>query len=151
MNLLKRFFCVLCFFLVNGLAIAQNAVGDSTAHYLLIKHIEAWSIHDAEAIDDVFNKNAVYEDVAYGAVIHGREEIKAFLRDTFNEIPDFTIKIVSWFSCGDRLSCEWVMSGTAAEDSSDISSAGKKLSVRGTSVAKIKDGKFELWRDYYDK
>lgn len=108
-------------------------------------------MHNAEAIDDVFNENAVYEDVAYSAVMRGREEIKAFLKDTFNEIPGFTVKLVSWFSCCDRLSCEWVMSGTVTEDSSYISDAGNKFSVRVSSTAKIKYGKFELWRDYYNK
>jgi steroid delta-isomerase-like uncharacterized protein len=151
MNLAKRFFCVLFLFFVASTASAQNAVADTTARYLLFSQINAWTMHNADAIDDIFNKNAVYEDVAYGAVMHGKYEIKNFLRETFNDIPDFTVKIVNWFSCGNKLSCELIMSGTLTKDTPDTSATGKPFSVRGTSVATIKDGKFERWTDYYDK
>jgi steroid delta-isomerase-like uncharacterized protein len=140
---------LLFFFCVS--AAAQTQTKDTTARYLLFKHINAWSMHDAEAIDDVFNENAVYEDVAYGTKNHGQEEIKNFFNETFKDIPDFKVTLISWFACGNRLSCEWVMAGTLIGDSTDVSAEGKSFSVRGASVAIIKDGKFELWRDYYDK
>jgi len=108
-------------------------------------------MHDTETIDDIFNENAVYKDIAYEAEMHGREEIKAFLRETFQDTPDFTVKVVNWFSCGNMLTCEWVMLGTPTKDSPDTPATGKTYSVRGASVATIKDGKFERWTDYYDK
>lgn len=107
-------------------------------------------MHDAEAIDDAFNENAVYEDVAAGTVRHGVDDIKTGLRVTFNAVPDFKVKLTTWFSAGNMLFCEWVMSGTQTGDYPEIPATGKSFSVKGASIASIKDGKFEQWTDYYD-
>lgn len=151
MHLIKGFYCLLFMFILPVSTKAQIPDADSAAYHLLVRHINAWSMHNAEAVNDIFNEDGIYEDVAYDVKNHGIEEIKTFLRETFKEIPDFRVELISWFSCGYRLSCEWVMSGTLSEDSADQETAGKSFSVRGTSVARIKDGKFERWTDYYDK
>ncbi len=124
----KRFYCMLYLLIFPIAAAAQITTEDTTVQHLLSGHINAWMMHNPETIEDVFNKDTVYEDIS-----------------------DFSVKHVGWFSCGNRLSCEWIMTGTLIKDSPDKLSTGKSLSVRGTSVAIIKDGKFEHGTDYHHK
>ena len=79
-------------------AIAQNSQVDTTAKYLMLKHINAWSTHNADIIDEVFAENGIYEDVAFGTVSHGREEIKNALKENLAAVPDFKIELIDWFN-----------------------------------------------------
>jgi steroid delta-isomerase-like uncharacterized protein len=133
-----------------GTAAAQDSEADTTVERLLIRHTDAWSLHKADAIDNVFTKDGIYEDVAAGVVMHGREEIKTLLRGTFAAVPDFKVNIIRWFSVKNMLACEWIMSGTQTGDFTEIPATGKSFSVRGASVALVENGKFKRWTDYYD-
>ncbi len=154
MKSVKRFFTLLnlffILFLFLGSAAAQNSRVDKTAEYLLLKHIDAWSKHNVDLIDTVFAENGIYEDVAFEIVSHGREEIKNGLKENFAAVPDFKIELTDWFSSGNKLACQWIMSGTQTGDYLGLPATGKSFSVRGASIAVIKDGKFERWTDYYD-
>ena len=138
------------FLLLNIPVLAQNSQVDTTAKYLLLKHINAWSKHNVDIIDEVFAENGIYEDVAAGTVAHGREEIKNGLKENFIAVPDFKIELIDWFSSGNKLACQWIMSGTQTGDYPGLPATGKSFSVRGASIAVIKDGKFKRWTDYYD-
>jgi steroid delta-isomerase-like uncharacterized protein len=141
----------ICIFLLLSIpAFAQNAQIDTTTEYLLHMHTKAWSTHNIDIIDDVFAENGIYEDVAFGTVNQGREEIKNSLKENFVAIPDFKVELIDWFSSNNMLACQWIMSGTQTGDYPDLPATGKSFSVRGASIAIIKDGKFERWTDYYD-
>ena len=154
MKSFKHFFTLLnlffILFLFIGSADAQNSQVDSTAEYLLLKHIDVWSTHNVDLIDDVFAENGIYEDVPFKTVSHGREEIKNGLKENFVAVPDFKVELIDWFSSKNMLACQWIMSGTQTGDYPDLPATGKSFSVRGASIALIKDGKFERWTDYYD-
>jgi steroid delta-isomerase-like uncharacterized protein len=143
-----RLICVLLLFI--GTAVAQNPQVDTTAEHLLHLHANAWSLHNADAVDDVFTEDGVYEDVAAGVMKHGRDEIKTLLKETFAAVPDFKVKITRWFSSKDMLACQWIISGTQTGDFTEIPATGKSFSVRGASVALMQNGKFKRWTDYYD-
>jgi len=141
---------IFIFLLLNISVLAQNSQIDTTTEYLLRMHIDAWSTHNVDIIDDVFAENGIYEDVAFGTVSHGREEIKNGLTENFVAVPNFKIELIDWFSSKDMLACQWIMSGTQTGDYPGLPATGKSFSVRGASIALIKDGKFERWTDYYD-
>jgi steroid delta-isomerase-like uncharacterized protein len=141
----------ICIFLLLKVPVfAQNSQIDTTTEYLLRMHINAWSRHNVDIIDDVFAENGIYEDMAFRTVNHGREEIKNGLKENFVAVPDFKIELIDWFSSKNMLACQWIMSGTQTGDYPDLPATGKSFSVRGASIALIKDGKFERWTDYYD-
>ena len=154
MQLFTRFFTLFILFfslfLFVGSTVAQNSQIDSTAEYLLLKHISAWSTHNVDLIDEVFSENGIYEDVPFETVAHGREEIKNGLKENFAAVPDFKIELIDWFSSKNMLACQWIMSGTQTGDYPGLPATGKSFSVRCASIAIIKDGKFERWTDYYD-
>ena len=154
MQLCERFFILInlfyILFLFVGSAVAQNSQVDTTAEYLLLNHTKAWSTHNVDIIDEIFAENGIYEDVAAGTIAHGREEIKNGLKENFVAVPDFKVELIDWFSSKNMLASQWIMSGTQTGDYPGLPATGKSFSVRGASIAIIKDGKFERWTDYYD-
>ncbi len=117
---------------------------------LVKKHVDAWTQHNFDAIDDLFAKDGIYEDIAAGESWQGRDKIKNLMKSTLKAIPNFNIKINNWFSAKDKVSCEWVMSGTQTGDFPDLPANGKSFSVHGSSVVLLGDGKIRRWTDYYD-
>ena len=134
------------------IACAADTSADSAseADALARKLCDAWSSHDARVVDEVFAEQGVYEDVAAGRTIEGRQAIKGFLNQNFAAIPDFKVDVTKIFSTGGMVACEWVMSGTQTGDFPGLPATGKSFTVRGASIAKVQDGTIVHWTDYYD-
>jgi uncharacterized protein (TIGR02246 family) len=47
----------------------------------------AWSSHDTEKLLSLFTDDCVYEDVTFGAINHGKEELRAFADGDFARTP----------------------------------------------------------------
>jgi steroid delta-isomerase-like uncharacterized protein len=92
----------------------------------------AWSSHDAEKIASFFTEDCIFEDVCSGDSYSGQEALKKQANAVFTAIPDLQLKIVSLFSEGDWLGCEWIETG---------SKDGKRFSVRGVSIVELEKGK----------
>ena len=148
LSVMISFFAFILFFIAGSAEGQQNEEVD--AGNLVMAHANAWNMHSVDAIDDLFNEDGIYEDAAAGESWHGRNEIKNLIKSTLKAIPDFNVRITSWFSAKDKISCEWVMSGTQTGDFPDLPASGKSFSVRGSSVVLIEDGKIKHWTDYYD-
>ena len=61
---------------------------------------------------------------------------------------EFTLK--SFFSAGGRTATEWVMTGTHSGELPGIPATGKSFSVRGVSIADLREGKISRNTDYYN-
>lgn len=138
------------FLLLNTSVFAQHSKTDSTIKHLTNQMFDAWSNNNPNTIDSIFAEDGVYEDVAGNMVSKGRDNVKKLLKETTSAIPDFNIKLLEWFSSGNKVACQWIMKGTQTGNMGDIPATGKSFSVRGASIALIRDGKFERWTDYYD-
>jgi steroid delta-isomerase-like uncharacterized protein len=110
----------------------------------------AWSSHDMDQVLPLYTDNSVHEDVTIGAVKHGKEEIRAFGHDFISGFPDFKIEMTSGFVAGDFGAGEWIMTGTHAGDRPGRPASGKAISVRGASIAELRDGKIRRVSDYWD-
>ncbi|HTK95147.1 MAG TPA: nuclear transport factor 2 family protein [Terriglobales bacterium] len=113
---------------------------------LLDRQFAAWNAHDPEKLASLYTDDVVYEDVAFGQIAHGREELKKMAAGFFAAVPDMKLEIVSFSQHGNEGSVEWVFSGTDA----GLFKTGKKFSVRGASRYELRGGKFSSNRDYYD-
>ena len=113
-------------------------------------YIEAWNSHDLERIVSYVTDDIVFEDVAMARVMHGREELKGFGKDSFGAFPDFKIELKVIFISGSWAGAEWVMSGTFLGDWPGLSPTGKSFSVRGASVCELRGGKLKRESLYYD-
>ncbi len=124
-----------------------GAGGRKPGNTLLDRQFAAWNAHDPEKVASLFTDDVVYEDVAFGQVAHGREELKKMAAGFFAAIPDMKLEIVSFSQHGNEGSVEWVLSGTDV----GLYKTGKKFSVRGASRYQLRGGKFAANKDFYDK
>ena len=113
---------------------------------LVASNFAAWNAHDADKVASLYTDDVVYEDVAFGMVAHGHDELQKMAAGFFAGVPDFKLEIVSKTSMGNHGSVEWVFSGTDV----GLYKTGKKFSVRGASIYELRGGKFSANRDYYD-
>jgi steroid delta-isomerase-like uncharacterized protein len=104
--------------------------------------IAAISSHDVEKMASLFTEDCLYEDVALGSVMHGREALKTGYRNLFSSIPDFKLELESLFIADDWVGSEWVMTGTPT--------TGENFSIRGASISQLQGGKIKRNADYYD-
>jgi steroid delta-isomerase-like uncharacterized protein len=122
----------------------QDRVG---AHNNLAQRwVDAWNSHDANAVAVLFTRDAVYEDVPFGVVNHGPEQIQAFAQFFFTAVPDLHVSLVNSALRGDRGTIEWVFSGT----DHGIYGTGKTFAVRGVTVLELRGAKISRNVDYYD-
>jgi steroid delta-isomerase-like uncharacterized protein len=108
--------------------------------------VAAWNSHNADAVVAVFTADARYEDVPFGLVNIGTDQIRAFAQFFFTVSPDLKVELVRGELKGGHGAIEWVFSGTDV----GIYKTGKKFSVRGVSVIDVHGQKISRNLDYYD-
>jgi steroid delta-isomerase-like uncharacterized protein len=115
------------------------------------EYVASWNAHDIEKILSFFTDDLVYEHVPRGENYRGKDQLKAWVKGTFDSIPDFKIDMPLLFGSGDLLACEWVMTGTNTGPlSPEIPATGKSFSVRGSSIVQMKEGRIQRNADYWD-
>jgi steroid delta-isomerase-like uncharacterized protein len=108
--------------------------------------IAAWNSHDPDKLLPLFTADALYEDVAFGSVNHGKAELRKFVADEYEGVPDLELKLLRANFSGNHGTIEWTFSGTDKA----VFKTGKKFSVRGVSVIDLRDGKIFRNLDFYD-
>ena len=114
----------------------------------------AWSSidnKDPERVLALFADDCVFEDVTFGVVARGKEELRSFVNRAFAAVPDFKYGLTSRFAASQWAAIEWVMSGTHKGDWPGMPATGKRFSsVRGTSILELEAGKIRRESDYWD-
>lgn len=112
---------------------------------------DAWSSQDVEKILSIYSDDCVYEDTALGEIFHGKEEIRAFLLNSFEAFPDFKAETKGFFAADNQICNEGVISGTHIGDVPNLPPATKKsFTIRCAHICKLRDGKAIRITDYYD-
>ena len=115
------------------------------------EYVASWNAHDVEKILSFFTDDLVYEHVPRGENYRGKDQLKAWVKGTFDAIPDFKIDMPLLLGSGDLLACEWVMTGTNTGPlAPEVPATGKSFSVRGSSIVQLKNGKIQRNSDYWD-
>ena len=112
----------------------------------------AWSFsNDSERLLALFTDDCIFEDVTFGVVTRGKEELRGFVNRAFAAVPDFNYELRSWFAAGQWAVIEWVMSGTHKGDFPGMPATGKRFSsIRGSTILELKAGKISRESDYWD-
>lgn len=113
-------------------------------------YVGAWNSYNADKITSFFTDDCVFEDLAAGIVNRGKKELKDFIKATFVWSPDLKFELKSFFSAGDWIASEWVMTGTHAGEFGGIPPTGKSFSLRGVSIQELREGKIHRNSDYYN-
>jgi steroid delta-isomerase-like uncharacterized protein len=112
--------------------------------------VAAWNSHDTEKTISFYTDDIVYEDLAFGQIKRGKEELRALVNSTFAMVPDTNFEVKSSFISGDWFCSEWVWSGTHKGNMPGLPATGKRFSIRGVSVGELKEGKIKRNSDYYN-
>jgi len=114
----------------------------------------AWSSaenDDPERVLALFADDCVFEDVTFGVVARGKEELRSFVNGAFAAVPDFTYRVTGRFAASRWAAVEWVMSGTQKGNFPGMPATGKRFSsVRGSSILELEAGKIRRQSDYWD-
>jgi steroid delta-isomerase-like uncharacterized protein len=113
-------------------------------------YVAAWNSHDTEKIVSFYTDDIVYEDLGAGQIYRGKEALRGVDTYLFGAFPDLNFEVKSSFISGDWSASEWVMSGTHKGDIPGLPATGKRFSIRGASVAELKEGKIKRISHYYN-
>ena len=117
---------------------------------LVTELYQAWSLHEPERIDTIFTEDGVYEDVAGGQTVRGREAIKQLLRAAYAWAPDFRVTMKSLVVADDSAATEWISEGIQTGRIGDLPASGNSFRLSGASILTFRDGKIAKVTDYYD-
>ena len=111
----------------------------------------AWSSpRNAEQVVALFTDDGVFEDVTFGVVARGKEELRRFATAAFAAAPDFQYGVTSRFAASHWAALEWVMSGTHQGDLPGMLATGKHFSsVRGATILELEGGKIRREADFW--
>ncbi len=96
---------------------------------------------DLEAVLDHYHEDAVVHPPS-GKPLVGREQIATFYVDEMDEYPGLEVQIVHEVSNGAEASLEW--------EAVLIDHAGRRHRLRGVNVVRVREGRFEWARAYFD-
>lgn len=96
---------------------------------------------DLDAVLDHYHPDAVVVPPS-GPPFVGREQIAGFYRDEMNDYPGLEVRIVHEVRDGAEASLEW--------EAVLVDHAGGRHPFRGVNVVRVRDGKFEWARAYFD-
>lgn len=102
----------------------------------------------SQAVDQ-FNDDLTFNDHALGLDFTDKEGLTEFFEKCREYFPDTVVAANSIFECGDRVVAEWKLNATETVPFGPTK-LRKPISVRGTSIAQIQNGKVTRWSDYYD-
>jgi steroid delta-isomerase-like uncharacterized protein len=117
---------------------------------LLEALVQAWDSHDSAAVDTLMDPLAIHEDLALGFRGEGRDKIRAFMRQTFEMIPDFDWRPSNILTDGSEAAAEWTLAGTYSGETPQGPVKNRRFSIRGASVVVTDHGKIIRFSDYYN-
>jgi len=119
--------------------------------HVLDKWTAAWSSHDVDQVLALFTDDCVYEDVPFGIVTRGKDELRAFAAGAFAAVPDLAFQLTTRFAAGTFGIIEWTMSGTHQGDFPGLPATGKQFaSIRGATIVELRDTRIRRNSDYWD-
>jgi steroid delta-isomerase-like uncharacterized protein len=114
-------------------------------------YLEAWNERRGSAVGEFMDDAVDFEDVTMGATFKGRQEVEAFVEvfaQTFSS--DYRFTLVTELLTDSSVAAEWVVSGTHDGSSPALAATGKPFTIRGATIARLRDGKITYNRDYWD-
>jgi steroid delta-isomerase-like uncharacterized protein len=98
---------------------------------------------------DQFDDDLTVKDHALGLDFTDKGRLTEFFEKCREYVPDSAVEVFSIFECGDRVVAEWKLNATETVPFGPAP-LRKPISVRGTSIVQIQNGRVTRWSDYYD-
>ena len=96
-----------------------------------------------------FDDDLTFNDHALGLDFTDKGRLAEFLEKCREYFPDAAVELNSMSECADRVVAEWKLNATETVPYGPVQ-LRNPISVRGTSIVQIQNGRVTRWSDYYD-
>jgi steroid delta-isomerase-like uncharacterized protein len=108
---------------------------------------EVWNQRNVDAADELISSDCVVHDP--NSVHKGLDAYKQFVREYLSAFPDLHFTIEDQISDEHGVATRWTCTGTHQGDLQGIPATGRRVTVSGILLSKVKDGKFvESWSSW---
>jgi steroid delta-isomerase-like uncharacterized protein len=112
---------------------------------------EVWNKGNMDAIDEMASPDAVGHGQAQHDTDIGLKEFRTFAISLRRAFPDFTVTIDQVIEQGDKVVARWTTTMTHKGEFLGVAPTGKKVTITGTSMQRIADGKIVEGWDNWDQ
>ncbi len=114
-------------------------------------YLEAWNLHDPEAVATFFAPDAVYDDRGAGRVMGGIAAIRAHVARVQSSFPDLHFDLVR-AAHGDNFTAgEWTATMTHGGELEGLRASGRRVTSAGVDVATLDaESRITHLVSYYD-
>ena len=110
---------------------------------------EVWNNKNVDAVDELMASSYIHHDPQSPVVMSGVEGYKQFVSHYLTAFPDLHFAIEDEIADERTTVSRWTATGTHQGDLPGIPRTGRKISVTGMTIARVKDGKFiESWGNW---
>jgi len=92
---------------------------------------------DMEEVVAYFAADCTFIDIAAGSTMHGHDEFRAYMAETWEAFPDFTPGDATFISEGDRVAADLVIRGTHRGTFAGIPATGRAVSWRAAGFYEL--------------
>jgi ketosteroid isomerase-like protein len=117
---------------------------------ILRSALEALSDGRISEVVGRFEDRFTYNDHALALEFTDKIRLTEFFEKSRELFPDTTVEVVALFGDGDHAIAEWKLAATQTVPYGSISYRFS-ISLPGTTIARVKNGKIVQWSDYYDE
>jgi steroid delta-isomerase-like uncharacterized protein len=116
------------------------------------RYIDAWNLHDADAIVALFVEGGTYSNPMAGQGLTG-QAIASFAKGVFAAYPDVSFEIVSIGDTGGGLvATQWLGRGTNTGPLAEGSPpTGRSVTLPGASFTQVEGDKIRSEQAYHDR
>lgn len=112
---------------------------------------EVWNKGRMEAIDEMASPDAIGHGQAQHDTDIGLKEFRTLAESLRKAFPDFKVTIDQVIEQGDKVVARWTTTMTHKGEFLGFAPTGKKVTVTGTTIQKIVDGKIVEGWDNWDQ
>jgi steroid delta-isomerase-like uncharacterized protein len=132
--------------------VASTSPAETTAREALAHaYLEAWNLHDPDAVAGFFAPDAVYDDRGAGTVAGGVEAIRSHVASVLAAFPDLHFELVRAAHGDDFSAGEWTATMTHSGELEGLRPTRRRLTGAGVDVATLDpQGRITRLVSYYD-
>ncbi len=110
---------------------------------------EIWNNKKLNTVDELMEANYVHHDAQSPVVPNGIDGYKQFVTHYLNAFPDVHFTIDDEITDGQTVVSRWTATGTHQGDLPGIPWTGRRFSVTGITIARVRNGRvIESWNNW---
>jgi steroid delta-isomerase-like uncharacterized protein len=115
------------------------------------EHARGEHPQDLQLTMETVHEEAVFEDVATGTVLRGKDEIRRYYEETFRALPGWTFTRHAVHATDEHIISEVTIHAVHCGPWHGVEATGREVRLRTCVIFSFKDGKVLGERSYYDR